>query len=100
MAGAQGTGLFFAKNKSQKNTRKVRAAALENLCNSLCGLRDNQQFGVTKWSLNAKTQRKTHAKSAQLDLETFAAPFVASASNSRFLGKKEIPNFGLNQNSG
>jgi hypothetical protein len=29
-------------------------------------LKGDKQFGFTKWSLNAKTQRKTHAKFAQV----------------------------------
>jgi hypothetical protein len=46
---------------SQHLTKQVsRKAHKEN------ALKDDQQFGFTKRWFNAKTQRKTHAKSAQV----------------------------------
>jgi hypothetical protein len=54
-------------------------------------LKDDKQFGFTKRWSNAKTQRKTHAKFAQLYFEPFAFPFVPFAMTSSLGSQKGGP---------
>jgi hypothetical protein len=80
--------MVVKRKDAKEKARKERPVALCDLCISLCALRDNRQFGCAKRSLNAKTQRKRHAKNAQLHFVISAFPFVPSA----IIGSLDVQN--------